>query len=292
MGSSKGSTKVQNQIFWKLLWNKALDLIFPPICPGCGAFGAAPCTMCLSKLEPFPSECGFCRKLTRDSQTHQQCKAHFPLSRLIVAVKYTDVSSKIIEEIKYKYVTSLVDFVAMQMLATLRNKIANSELQPVFVPVPLHPKRQRERGFNQSELIATALANAYSQEKAEKAQLKVHSGTPPGIEHRSNTPACQVAVSPQKTKPFSAPSRALNLLVRTRYTTPQAKLSREKRLQNLSSAFALNTSAPLPPSRSLFILVDDVVTTGATLTACARVLKQAFPFHPVWGLAYARRAKS
>ena len=259
MGSSKGSTKVQNKTFWENLWAQALDLLFPPICPGCGAFGAAPCNRCLAKIEPFPSECGYCRKLTRDFQTHQQCIPYFPLSKLIVAVKYTDVSSKLIEEIKYKYVTSLANFVAMQMLATLRNKIANLALQPVFVPVPLHPKRERERGFNQSELLASCLAKAHSQE------------------------------NPKYLKPKA---QVLNLLVRTRYTTPQAKLSREKRLQNLSTAFALNTTAPLPPPRSLFILVDDVVTTGATLTACARVLKQAFPFHPIWGLAYARRSKN
>ena len=62
-------------------------------------------------------------------------------------------------------------------------------------------------------------------------------------------------------------------LIRTRATRPQAELDREDRLRNLQYAFALKSSEPIPFSRLL--LVDDVLTTGATASACARLLKTA-----------------
>lgn len=275
MGSSSGNLKVQN-LFWKHLWNKALDIVFPPICPGCGAVGAAPCSYCSSKIQPFPSECGYCRNLTRDFQTHQHCKNHFPISRLIIATKYDLVTSKVIEDLKYRYVTTLAQFVAGQIWAVLKPVLAQQHLQPVLVPVPLHPRREAERGFNQSKLICQALVKTIENNTASRSICL-------------NTFPSNIAVAPQKISPIM-----LELLERTRYTTPQASLSRQKRLQNLTTAFAVKKNSrtnpvKLPPPKSLFIIVDDVVTTGATLTACARILKHEFPFHPIWGLAYARR---
>jgi ComF family protein len=100
-----------------------------------------------------------------------------------------------------------------------------------LVPVPLHPRRRRERGFNQAELLALALAR----------------GT--GLE-----------VSP-------------GLLVRRRDTSSQAGLSAASRRRNVTGAFAAR-HRPRLVGRTL-VLVDDVITTGATAAACARVLKQA-----------------
>jgi ComF family protein len=103
--------------------------------------------------------------------------------------------------------------------------------QTVLAPVPLHPVRQRERGFNQSELIARAFA----------AQWR-----------------------------FEVRPRAL---LRTRYTEQQARLSEPERLRNVKDAFAAASGASFE-ARSV-ILVDDVITTGATISACARVVKEA-----------------
>jgi ComF family protein len=100
-----------------------------------------------------------------------------------------------------------------------------------LVPVPLHPRRRRERGFNQAELLARALARGSGLE----------------VEAR--------------------------LLVRRRDTAPQAGLSAASRRRNVTGAFAARSRSRLR-GRTL-VLVDDVVTTGATAAACARVLKQA-----------------
>jgi ComF family protein len=97
------------------------------------------------------------------------------------------------------------------------------------VPVPLHPLRMYQRGFNQAEDLAR------------------HLGPP-----------------------------VIRLIRRTRHTPSQIELPKDRRQHNVKDAFALN---PVPGSRfpipGVVVLIDDVSTTGATLDACARVLKHA-----------------
>jgi ComF family protein len=99
-----------------------------------------------------------------------------------------------------------------------------------IVPVPLHPRRERSRGFNQADDLARTLG------------LPVHP-----------------------------------LLRRTRYTTSQIELPKDERHRNVHGAFALNRApgSGLGAPGSTVVLVDDVSTTGATLEACAVVLKAA-----------------
>jgi ComF family protein len=99
-----------------------------------------------------------------------------------------------------------------------------------IVPVPLHPARERERGFNQAEVLAHALSR------------------------RSGLPV-----------------RAL--LQRIRYTTTQTQFDRHQRMENLAGAFRLRRGVNVQDCRVL--LVDDVLTTGSTLSECAAVLKKA-----------------
>lgn len=66
-----------------------------------------------------------------------------------------------------------------------------------------------------------------------------------------------------------------NLLTRHRYTQPQVELSKEHRLTNLHGAFSLKNPAEKIDQNALYLLVDDVCTTGSTLGECAKVLKAA-----------------
>lgn len=101
----------------------------------------------------------------------------------------------------------------------------------VLVPVPLHPRRRRERGFNQSELLASALAR------------------------RSRLPL------------------AARALVRRRDTPTQTGLSAAQRRDNVRGAFAIRERSKV--AGRIVVLVDDVLTTGATVRECAAALLEA-----------------
>lgn len=118
-----------------------------------------------------------------------------------------------------------------------------ASLADVLVPVPLHRRRERERGYNQSELLARELS---------------------------------------KQTGIDLLPRALS---RTRDIPPQVSISwHQERKRNMEGAFAC--TGDLRGLRVL--LVDDVVTTGSTMSSCAGVFKAAGATR-VWGLALARQ---
>jgi len=99
------------------------------------------------------------------------------------------------------------------------------------VPVPLHPRKKRQREFNQAECLATALHKAFG------------------------------VVVDQKN------------LRRVKDTVTQTALSAEERGRNLKNAFAVRRADAFSSKR--LVLLDDVFTTGATMNACAKVLREA-----------------
>ena len=121
---------------------------------------------------------------------------------------------------------------------------------PAIVPVPLHQSRKRERGFNQAELLARGLSR----------KIGKICGT-------------------------SGPRVETHWVHRVRPTLPQTGLSIPQRKENVHGVFAVTR-----PERLLgrvVVLVDDVMTTGATLSACASSLKKAGALRVI-GLTLAR----
>ena len=119
------------------------------------------------------------------------------------------------------------------------------------VPVPLYPKRKMQRGFNQAEVIARAALKHLSRH-AERFEFV------PGA------------------------------LVRSRDTGSQIGLSRHQRRENLRGAFAVGD--PTRVEGRYILLIDDVYTTGATASECARVLLRAGAKR-VWVATVARTLK-
>jgi len=132
----------------------------------------------------------------------------------------------LLHRLKYKGRSGIGRYLGQQAGRDLLNASWASDLNGI-VPVPLHPAKERLRGFNQAGILAGGLSEV----------LRI--------------PVCD------------------KLLQRTRHTSSQTQKSREERVQNVGTAFALR-QPPAPGSHLL--LVDDVLTTGATLESAARPL--------------------
>ena len=206
----------------------ALGLLLPLSCVMCGREGRFLCDGCeasLPKLEsPYcrtcaaPGAAGLCR----------WCATSPPaMDRVIAPYRMEGAARDMVHRLKYDNLRAAAPDMARLMAACLASHPMDAD---VVVPVALHPRRERMRGYNQSELLAREL-------------------------------------SKQK-----ALSLATDVLHRIRDTAPQVEVKdREQRRQNIEGAFAC--SADLAGRRVL--LIDDVVTTGGTVSACATALKQA-----------------
>jgi len=124
---------------------KLLDFIFPRICVGCGDWGFDLCPDCLNKIKVH----------------RKKIISPKPLDGIISIFEYSGIIEKIIKEIKFEFIydryTELIEL-ALACLGEDKNFTNNFDSKMILVPVPLHPSRQRWRGFNQSELLGKCLA--------------------------------------------------------------------------------------------------------------------------------------
>lgn len=216
--------------------------LLPPRCLLCGAPGdrldlcvacredlpgnAVCCARCALPLEHPAAQCGAClRREPRWDVAWVPFRYAWPLDRL---------------EARYKFSGQLA---AGRTLAELWAQRAPPAKPQWIVPVPLHRRRLRERGYNQALELARVLA------RRQRVRLR----------H--------------------------DVLRRVRATQAQTELDATARRRNVRDAFELRLTAKLPAH---IAVVDDVMTTGATLSECARVLKRAGVQRvDVWALARA-----
>ena len=212
-----------------------LDLVLPPACGACGGFGHVLCPRCRGSFRPATDPAT--RFLAADPGV--VIGTQFRAAR--AAFVYEGAVRRALQKLKYGGVARLAVPLADAALPTLAEVLRESG-PAMLVPVPVHPARQRERGYNQAALLADRLAR------------------------RTGLPQRE-------------------LLARTRPTVKQHTLDRAARLRNLASAFALRSSLAVAPE--VVVIVDDIMTTSATLETCASVLRGA-GVREVYGLAVAR----
>lgn len=209
-----------------LAWFK--DLLFPKFCVNCHEEGVWLCDRCVDVIVKT-------EKLSSDKQN----LAAPHLDGVTALFHYGENNiSKLIGMLKYNSLLELQEDFEKIILATIF-ELAYKDF--VLVPVPLHARRQRERGFNQAMVLAEGFAK--------KLNFKINTD-----------------------------------LRRETYTAQQAKLSAVDRKVNLKDAFIFENKGESVPEK--VILLDDVFTTGATMSECAKALKDK-GVKIVWGLALA-----
>jgi ComF family protein len=191
----------------------ALDWLLPPECAACDAAVA------------HGPLCASCRALLR-APAGQRALEGVPV---LAAAAYAPPIAPALRRLKYHARPDLARPLAALAVPTLL--ALGVRRSDVFVPVPLHPKRLAERGYNQAALLARAFATSTGARYAPRA------------------------------------------LARRRDTPQQAGLKRRERLLNVESV--MQARGPSPSAGGRIVLVDDVVTTGATALGCIRALRDA-----------------
>ena len=166
---------------WQARWGKfrnaLLDAVFPPRCGGCGQRGSLWCAACQAQVQPVRDPvCSHCGRPQRDPALCPQCR-HSPLEidGIRSAVLFEGPLREAIHHLKYSGRTSLAEPLGTYLEACWRIASLPADL---IVPVPLHAARQRERGYNQSALLAIPLSRASKLPVVEPALTRVKATTP------------------------------------------------------------------------------------------------------------------
>jgi competence protein ComFC len=212
--------------------NQLLNLIFPPACLGCGRILASGviCGQCLESIKTNQTLfCGKCQ--ARLPETKKICHQDFPYL-LGAATNYNEkVIKNLIQGLKFKHIKGAAQPLGGLIVRYIEN--LNLPLEKfTLIPIPLSSRRLKERGFNQSELIAKAFAEHF--------RLNLET----------------------------------SCLMRTKDAKPQSETSDLKERQNnVKNCFSV-TNVEFVVNKNI-ILIDDVVTSGATFFAAAETLKRA-----------------
>jgi len=133
----------------------ALDLAYPARCVGCASFGALLCDRCRVALVPAtgPGRCPNCSASWTEPLNCPRCQSWDGLDGCVAAFEMAGVARQLVHALKYEYVTAA----APLMAAEVERFRDGPRPFDVAVAVPLHPSRQRRRGFNQAGRILDQL---------------------------------------------------------------------------------------------------------------------------------------
>ncbi len=216
-----------------------LNLIYPARCLLCQEYlnPETQNTLCPSCRESIElNHPPFCLKCSRHINTHgklcRECRqTDFHFDHAWSTSIYNDSMKELIHLFKYQNRTGLRTFFVSHMLQFIGHHHIDMKQFDGLVPVPLSGTRFRERGYNQSALLAEMIS-----------------------------------------KEFSIPIFE-QCLLRVKHTKNQALLGKKDRFTNVTGAFRIKDSRVVKDKSIL--LIDDLLTTGATLSQAAFELKQA-----------------
>lgn len=208
------------------VFERIISVVAPHSCVVCDREGSLMCVSCVWSLGSIaPDRCFRCNKLSADSKTCSSCRSVSGLNHVWIRSLYKDTAKEIIHRLKFERSIAATENIASAMFATLPDSLSGS----IIVPIPTATSRKRQRGYDQSVLIANKISRL--------------SGLP---------------VYPH--------------LVRLGQSR-QVGSKKADRIIQLQGSYIV--TRPNKVSGRHILLVDDVMTTGATLEAAANVLRKA-----------------
>ncbi|HSW67487.1 MAG TPA: hypothetical protein VLH16_02805 [Bacteroidales bacterium] len=211
------------------LFDDFLSLLYPRICFACGNAlyrnEEVICTFCRFRLPKTNFH------LHHNNPLEQVFWGRISIERAYALYYYTKQGKvqKLLHQFKYCNHPEIGRFLGKMYGYELKRTLPEP-IPELIIPVPLHPKKQRKRGYNQSEQFAIGLSQ--------------------GLQIQLNT----------------------RLLIRTKASETQTRKSRFSRWENVKEIFHVNDPESL--SNTHILLTDDIITTGATIEACAALLLQ------------------
>ncbi len=200
--------------------NFLLDIFFPSFCAGCKKEGSFLCQNCKEKIPKNNHPC-----FLKNSK----------IKKIYCATEYKQTTIKsLVYELKYNSTKSIANNLSEILIKHLKISGFEKNKNQILIPVPLHKSRLKQRGFNQSLLLAENISK----------QLQI-----PVVE---------------------------NVLFRTKNTKHQTKQeSKIQREKNIKGAFVCKNIHLIKDKE--IILIDDILTTGATLKECAKEISKHKP---------------
>jgi ComF family protein len=226
--------------FFKTLF----DFLFPPICLGCDKEidEGLICYQCANQISNSAlGVCARCGYPLGYNEGCKHCKTGPVLPRTRALGGYTEPLSPLIHALKYQGKKSLAEIFGRGLTGLLNSDPILKQADAI-IPIPLHPARQRERGYNQTELLGLELSR--------------QTGIP-----------------------------IINALKRKKNTKSQTTLDPAKRRENMRGAFAVKDNSTIQNKK--VILIDDVITSGATINSATQTLLNGGA-KEVYGLVIAR----
>jgi ComF family protein len=226
--------------FFKALF----DFLFPPICLGCDKEidKGLICNQCINQI--YTSALGVCARCgypLKHNESCKHCRTNVILPRTRALGGYTEPFSPLIHALKYQGKKSLAEIFGRGLTGLLNSDPILKQADGI-IPIPLHPSRQRERGYNQTELLAKEISS-------------------------------QIGIP------------IMSALKRKKNTKSQTTLDGVKRQKNMLDAFAVKDNSTILNKK--VILIDDVITSGATINSAAQALLNGGA-KEVYGLVIAR----
>ncbi len=233
-------------ILTKSFIEKIIELIFPPVCAFCEKLDKNfLCEDCKKKLVLI-------EELHIDRYNAKiNCKNY---DEHIYLFKYEGyIRERIID---YKFNDKPYYYKSFAKILLNNKKMCEIlKSYDIIIPVPIHNKRRKERGYNQTELVAMEISEILSVQ--EKRNLSYNTNLNINLEGL----------------------KYANILRKRLNTKPQSRLNKEERIQNAKNVYELKNDSKLQKNlyQKRILIFDDIYTTGSTVNECAKVIRKLNP---------------